>query len=167
MKDFQNRNPVRQIAALLLFLGVCYLVAWSGAQVSPGVGVGSSEWYNSLQKPSWNPPAWVFGPVWSLLYTMMGIAAWLVWKEAGFQNAKVAMALFFTQLILNGLWSWIFFGMQETGWAFIEIMVLLVAIIVTTITFYKKRSLAGWLMLPYILWVAFATFLNYAIWTLN
>ena len=165
MKDYLKSNSSRQIAVLLLFLGACYLVAWVGAQVSPGLG--STEWYDSIQKPSWNPPSWVFGPVWSLLYTLMGIAAWLVWKEVGFKNAKIAMVLFFTQLILNGLWSHIFFGMQQIGWALVEIIILLIAIVATTIAFFRKRSLAGWLMAPYILWVAFATFLTYTIWTLN
>ena len=98
---------------------------------------------------------------------MMGIAAWIVWKQFGFRNAGAALTLFFVQLVLNGLWSQIFFGMQQIGWAFAEIVVLLAAIIFTTMLFFKKSKLAGWLMAPYIVWVSFATVLNGAIWWLN
>lgn len=148
-----------------MFVGLCYLVAWIGAQVSPGMA--STEWYDTIKKPGWNPPAWIFGPVWTTLYTLMGIAVWLIWKDYGFRNAKTAISLFFIQLALNGLWSQIFFRMQEIGWALIEIIILLLVIAVTIVAFYRKKALAGWLMVPYILWVAFATFLTYTIWTLN
>ncbi len=155
----------KQLAALILFIGICYLVAWSGAQVSPGIA--SAEWYDSIQKPDWNPPSRIFGPVWSVLYTLMGVAVWLVWRDYGFRNAKWAMSLFLIQLVLNGLWSQIFFGMQEIGWALVEIIVLLAAIVATTIIFFRKKALAGWLMAPYILWVVFATVLTYTLWILN
>lgn len=154
-----------QIAGLIFWVGICYLTAWTGAQVSPGIA--SAEWYQSLNKPDWNPPAWLFGPVWTTLYTMMGVAAWLVWKRFGFGEGRTALVWFLIQLGLNGLWSQIFFGLQEPGWAFVEILFLLAAIIYTTVLFFEKNRIAGWLMVPYILWVSFATALNGAIWVMN
>lgn len=156
---------IKKIASFLFFIGICFFTAWLGAQVSPGIASG--DWYESINKPQWNPPSWIFGPVWTLLYAMMGTAAWLVWKKAGFGGAKVALTLFFVQLFLNGLWSQIFFGQQELGWAFAEIIVLWMAIIATTLYFFKENNIAGWLMVPYILWVTFASWLNYTIWMLN
>ena len=165
MTNVKYNNKIRLIGGLIFWLGICYFTAWLGAQVSPGIA--SAEWYQSISKPSWNPPSWVFGPVWTILYTMMGFAAWTVWKQYGFKKAGAALTLFFIQLVLNGLWSQIFFGMQQIGWAFAEIVVLLAAIIFTTMLFFKKSKLAGWLMAPYIAWVSFATVLNGAIWWLN
>lgn len=165
MKTGNHKNTFKSVAGLFFWLGICYFTAWIGAQVSPGIA--SSVWYDSIQKPDWNPPAWVFGPVWTTLYTMMGVAVWLVWKNYGFTEAKAALSVFIIQLFLNGLWSQIFFGLQEPGWALIEIILLLTTIILTTILFFKKNRVAGWLMIPYILWVSFATMLNGAIWWLN
>lgn len=130
-------------------------------------GIASSEWYESLAKPDWNPPGWLFGPVWTILYTMMGVAAWLIWKEFGFKKAKSALIVFLIQLFLNGLWSQLFFGMQELGWALVEIIILLSAIIFTTYLFFQKNRVSGWLMVPYIAWVSFATVLNATIWMIN
>ena len=160
-----NMSSPKKIAGLIAWLGLCYFTAWLGAQVSPGIA--SSVWYESLNKPDWNPPGWLFGPVWTTLYTMMGVAAWLIWKNYGFNHAKIALSLFFVQLFLNGLWSQIFFGMQEVGWAFAEIIVLLIAIVITTYFFFKKERAAGWLMVPYIAWVGFATVLTGTIWMMN
>ncbi|TVQ01622.1 MAG: tryptophan-rich sensory protein [Balneolaceae bacterium] len=163
-----QNNPRRGytlFAGLLFWIALSYLTAWIGAQVSPGIAPG--EWYESIAKPSWNPPGWLFGPVWTALYTMMGVAVWLVWKDYGFSGAKKAITLFLIQLILNGLWSQIFFGMQEIGWAFLEILILLFAIAITTILFFEKNKLAGWLMVPYLLWVSFASVLNGTLWWLN
>lgn len=158
-------NRFQRITGLLFWISLCYLTAWIGAQVSPGIA--PMDWYESIAKPAWNPPNWLFGPVWSVLYTMMGAAVWLVWKDYGLSGAKKAIAFFIIQLFLNGLWSQIFFGMQEIGWAFLEILFLLAAIIITTALFFKKSKIAGWLMVPYMLWVSFATVLNAAIWSLN
>jgi len=154
-----------QIIGFILWLALCYFVAWTGAQVSPGIA--SPEWYNALNKPDWNPPAWLFGPVWSMLYTFMGIAVWLIWKDYGFKFAKGALIAFLVQLFLNGLWSQLFFNLQNVGWALIEIMLLLTSIFITTYLFFQKNKAAGWLMVPYILWVSFATALTAAIWVLN
>ncbi len=154
-----------QFTGLMFWLFICFFVAWTGARVSPGIA--SAEWYNSLVKPSWNPPAWLFGPVWSSLYTMMGVSAWLVWKDNGFKYARSALLLFLFQLFLNGLWSQLFFNLNVIGWALAEIILLLVAIITTTIHFFPLNRVAGWLMVPYIAWVGFATLLTASIWGLN
>lgn len=165
MSDKKGAETIKTVAGFLFFIGICFFTAWLGAQVSPGVASG--DWYQSINKPQWNPPTWIFGPVWTLLYAMMGTAAWLIWKKAGFGGAKIALTLFFVQLFLNGLWSQIFFGQQELGWAFAEIIILWAAIILTTIYFFRQSRIAGWLMIPYILWVTFAGWLNYTIWMLN
>ena len=165
MNSSGNSRNIQNIIGLIIWVGVCYSIAWAGAQVSPGIA--SSAWYESLNKPAWNPPGWVFGPVWTLLYTFMGIAAWLVWKNHGFKEASSALSAFLIQLLLNGLWSQIFFGMQEIGWAFAEIILLLLAITVTTLLFFRKEKSAGWLMVPYLGWVGFATVLNGALYLMN
>lgn len=124
-------------------------------------------WYKTIEKPSWNPPGYVFGPVWTALYIMMGVAAWLVWKREGFKKAKVPLVLFTVQLLLNVVWSWIFFNLHQPGWAFVEIVVLWIAIVATTVAFFKRQKIAGWLMMPYLAWVSFASVLNFTIWQLN
>ena len=165
MKSTNNSNKLRSLGGLVFWIGLCFFTAWLGARVSPGIA--PADWYNAINKPDWNPPAWVFGPVWTTLYTLMGIAAWQVWRNYGFDKACTALIFFLIQLVLNGLWSQIFFGMQEIGWAFFEILLLLAAIIITTFLFFEKSRLAGWLMVPYIVWVGFASVLNGAIWWLN
>lgn len=127
-----------------------------------------STWYANIVRPEFSPPNWVFGPVWTTLYALMGIAAFLVWKKGlGRKDVKVALGIFVGQLVLNSLWSIIFFGLQSPGAAFIEIMVLWLAIVATIVTFAKISKPAAWLLVPYILWVSFAAFLNYSIWMLN
>lgn len=160
-----KRTTLSKAGGLIFWIGICYLAAWISAQVSPGIA--PADWYNSLNKPSWNPPGWVFGPVWTTLYTLMGIAAWLVWKKFGFQKAKPALIAFIIQLILNGIWSQLFFGLKSPGWAIVEIFFLLAAILLTTALFSKKVKTAAWLMVPYILWVGFAAVLNGTIWWIN
>jgi len=105
--------------------------------------------------------------VWTALYTMMGVAALIVWDRFGLKTARAALAAFLVQLVLNGLWSRIFFGMQEPGWAFLQILLLLAAIAITTVLFFRKNAVAGWLMVPYMLWVGYASTLNGAIWLMN
>jgi len=163
----ENRASSRLKSAgmLVLFLLTCFGVAWTGAQVSPGIA--SSNWYEQLNKPDWNPPGWLFGPVWTILYTMMAIAAWRIWRKLGFAAGKTELSWFAVQLLLNGLWSQLFFNAQNPGLAFVEILFLLSAIIATTIYFYREDRIAGYLMVPYILWVAFATVLNGTIWMMN
>ena len=128
---------------------------------------GVQEWYPTLVKPSFNPPSWVFGPVWTLLYLMMGIAAFLVWQKGWESEAvKTALAFFAIQLILNGLWSILFFGMRAPGLALAEILLLWASIGLTTVLFWRVTPVAG-MLLPYQAWVTFAAVLNGAIWVLN
>ena len=150
-----------QIVSLLGWVGLCFLTAWIGSRSMP------VEWYLQLQKPTWTPPGYLFGPVWSLLYLTMGVAAWLVWKRAGFVGARIALILFIAQLALNGMWSWIFFGLHKPGIAFAEILVLWGMILGTLIAFWQKSPPAGILLTPYLIWVSFAAALNYAIWQMN
>jgi len=125
------------------------------------------DWYAGLHKPAWNPPSWVFGPVWSALYTTMGVAAWLVWKNVGARQRSSALACFLLQLGLNALWSPLFFGLQYPGLAFAEIVLLWAAVGGTTVLFWRVRALAGLLLIPYLVWITFAAALNFAIWQLN
>ena len=163
--ESKDASKLQSIGILLFFLILTFGVAWVGAQVSPGIA--SSEWYDQLNKPDWNPPGWLFGPVWTALYIMMAFAAWRIWKLLGFSGGKKELSWFAVQLFLNGLWSQLFFNAQNPGLAFAEILLLLAAIIITTLYFYRKDKLAGWLMVPYILWVSFATVLNGTIWLMN
>lgn len=124
-------------------------------------------WYMELSKPAWNPPGWIFGPVWIALYTLMGISAYLIWRRRGTSGVKLALSIYGIHLILNTLWSILFFGLKNPAFAFAEILILLGFIIVTTVLFWRINNWAGILMLPYIAWVSFATVLNYTIWHLN
>jgi len=126
------------------------------------------NWYAGLVKPALNPPSWVFGPAWTTLYLLMGIAAFLIWKKGlDRKDVKIAFGIFIGQLVLNTLWSIIFFGLHSPGWALVDIIALWLAIVWTIAVFYKISKPAAWLLVPYILWVSFAGYLNYSIWTLN
>ncbi len=125
-------------------------------------------WYASLAKPALNPPAWVFGPVWTTLYALMGVAAFLVWKKGlDRKNVKIALGVFIGQLILNTLWSILFFGLHSLSGALVEIAFLWLAILATLIAFSNISKIAAWLLVPYLLWVSFAAYLNFALWSLN
>lgn len=125
-------------------------------------------WYATLIKPEFNPPSWIFAPVWTILYIMMGVAAFLVWKQGReLRNVVLPLGIFTVQLILNALWSIIFFGIRDPKLAFIEILLLWLAILATIITFRKVSRPAGWLLVPYLLWVSFASYLTFTIWMLN
>lgn len=150
--------------ALLVILAICFAVA-AGGSVFNARSV--KTWYPGLRKPAGTPPAWVFGPVWTVLYLLMGAAAWLVWRQRSREDAWLALALFIAQLILNGLWSWIFFGLRRPGAALVEIIVLLAAIAVTAMRFAELSGLAFCLMTPYGAWVLYASYLNFGIWRLN
>ena len=138
-----------------------FVAAWFGSRFT------ASEWYASLDRPSWAPPSWLFGPVWTALYLAMGIAAWLVWKDRGFARARGALLLFLAQLLLNALWSWIFFGLREMGAALVEIVVLWLLIAATIAAFWRHSRPAALLLVPYLAWVTFATALNFALWRMN
>jgi len=139
----------------------------ASAITGPSTSSGLS-WYAGIIKPDFNPPSWVFAPVWTVLYALMGISAFLIWKKGfGRREAKIALGIFLFQLVLNTLWSSIFFGLQNIGGAFIEIVFLWLAIIATIVAFAKISRPAAWLLTPYILWVTFAAYLNFAIWMVN
>ena len=146
---------------LIGFLLLSFLAATVGAVYLPG------EWYAGLVKPSWNPPNWVFGPVWTLLYFCIGLSGWLVWRQAGWRSAAPAFVVYGLQLVLNGAWSWLFFGLHMPGLAFTEIVLLWLSILATAVMFSRKSSSAALLLLPYLCWVGFAGALNLALWRLN
>jgi benzodiazapine receptor len=148
------------IFRILVSVGLCFVVAFTSARFQPG------EWYKELPKPSWTPPDWVFAPVWSLLYVLMGLAAWLIWRQGGISVAELPLTVFVVQLILNGLWTWIFFGCHQVGLAFAEILLLWAFILTTLILFWHRQPLAGILLTPYLTWVTFAAVLNFSIWRL-
>lgn len=152
--------PMR-ILTLGVFLALCFGVAFFASQFEPGT------WYAGLEKPSWNPPAWLFGPVWTVLYTAMAVAAWLVWLQTGWKGGAGPLTVFFVQLALNAAWSWLFFGLHRIGTAFVEILLLEAAILVTMILFWRIRPWAGALLAPYAAWVAFAAVLNFTLWRMN
>lgn len=153
----------KQILGLAAWLAVTALAAAIGAAGS----INAGPFYTGLVRPDWAPPAWVFGPVWTGLYALMGVAAWLVWRVGGLRGARGALSLFLIQLALNALWSWLFFAWNRGALAFAEILILWVVIVATTVAFWRARPLPGALLLPYLLWVGFAAALNYAVWQLN
>lgn len=124
-------------------------------------------WYATLAKPAWNPPNWLFAPVWTTLFILMGVAAWMVWLRRGQAGARAALGLFAVQLVLNTLWSFVFFAAENPGLAMVEIVVLWLAIAATIWTFRGISMGAAWLLAPYLAWVSFASCLNFAIWRLN
>ena len=127
-----------------------------------------NTWYVTLNKPWFNPPNWIFGPVWTLLYLMMGIAFYMIWKSEAVNAVKqTAVILFAAQLLVNFLWSLIFFYLKQPGWAMIDIILMWILIVATIFSFGKISSTAAWLMLPYICWVSFAMILNFYLWKLN
>ena len=154
----------RQALVLLAFVAVCLAIgAIGGAVTSTSVGT----WYQSLRKPPFNPPDWIFGPVWTVLYITMAVAAWRVWRRLGFGGARYALTLFAIQLALNLAWSIVFFGFRQIGMALVEIVVLLAFIVATAIAFWRADRAAGLLFVPYLGWVGFAALLNASLWRLN
>jgi tryptophan-rich sensory protein len=148
------------MAAVAVCLGTGALGAWLTAD-------GVRDWYPGLNKPAWTPPDWVFGPVWTLLYLLMAVAAWLVWLRADARAARPALGLFLGQLVLNAGWSGLFFALHSPGLAFAEILVLWPAIAATLVSFARVSRLAAGLLVPYLLWVTYAAALNGAIWVMN
>lgn len=153
----------KQIVGLLVWLVIVGAAAALGSIAS----VQAPEFYRELTRPEWAPPGWLFGPVWTTLYLMMAIAAWLVWRERGAHHARAALTLFLGQLALNALWSWLFFAWRQGLWSFVDILLLLALIVATVIAFWRIRPLAGALLLPYLAWVSFAAVLNFTTWRLN
>jgi len=153
------------------------LLAWVALTAAAGAlgaiaSLDAPSFYGALAKPAWAPPAWLFGPVWSALYLMMAVAAWLVWRESDATltdggNRRRGLALFIVQLVLNALWTWLFFAWRQGAAAFVEIVLLWLAIAATIRQFGRVRPLAGWLLVPYLGWVSFATALTWALWQGN
>ncbi len=151
----------RQVTALIAWLVLCFAAAATGAFVTIG------QWFADLNKPSWNPPSWVFGPVWTLLYIAMAVAAWLVWRTGGWKLRAPALTAFVVQWALNALWTPLFFGLHRVDLALVDIVLMWFAIAATIAMFYRISKPAAYLLVPYLAWVTFATALNFAIWRLN
>ena len=153
----------KQIVGLLAWLGVCFIAAAIGGAAS----IEAGPFYTQLVRPTWAPPPSVFGPVWTVLYALMGIAAWLDWSARDSRAVRLPITLFLVQLVLNALWSWLFFRWHQGAFAFYDILLLWISIVATLVTFWRIRRLAGALLIPYLLWVSFASALNYAVWQMN
>ena len=156
-------SKLRQILGLIGW----FIVSFATSAVGAVASIQAKSFYGQLVQPEWAPPSYVFGPVWTVLYALMAIAAWLVWRSGGFHSNRIALSLFLVQLALNALWSWLFFAWQLGALAFVDIVVLWVLIVATLVAFWRVRPLAGALLIPYLLWVSFAAALNYSLWQLN
>jgi tryptophan-rich sensory protein len=172
MSDTENQTGVSpwfnrraQAFALVGALLFCYAAAGVGGLLT-AAGMRDG-WYAQLAKPDWTPPGWVFGPVWTVLYTMMAVAAWLVWRQRNGSGRNKALTVFAVQLALNVVWSALFFALRSPGIAFAEIILLWLAIAATLVSFWRVSTMAFMLMLPYLLWVGFASVLNWSLWQLN
>lgn len=150
---------MRSLLPLVVFILLVVAAGAFGAQFIPG------PWYAALEKPPLNPPSWIFGPVWTLLYLAIAVAGWLVWKAPG--DRRLPLTLWGAQLLLNAAWSALFFGYHWMGIALVEIGMLLACVAATMVSFHRVRPLAGWLLVPYLLWVSFASYLNAGLWYLN
>jgi translocator protein len=147
----------------VLILGATFATGAIGAMAS----VNAVGFYAELVKPAWAPPAWLFGPIWSVLFVLMACSAWLVWRRYGFRGAATALSLFGAQLVANALWSWLFFAWRQGAVALAEIVVLWLLIAVTIYFFWRLHRLASVLLMPYLAWVSVATALNLSLWRLN
>jgi benzodiazapine receptor len=156
-------SKVRSLIGFFVSLGITFTAAALGGWAS----ANAPGFYALLNKPFWAPPAAVFGPVWTLLYLFMAVAAWLVWREGRGRDTRPALSVYLVQLAMNALWTWIFFTWRQGGWALAEIITLWVMIFLTIIAFYRIRPLAGFLLLPYLAWVSLAAGLNAGLWRMN
>lgn len=154
---------VKDIAGLLGWLLLCFAVAAIGAAAS----VQAAAFYQGLMQPPWAPPPSVFGPVWSVLYALMGLSAWLVWREGGWWARRGVLTLFIAQLVLNASWSWLFFAWHRGALAFVDVVLLWLLVAITLAGFWRVRWPTGALLVPYLCWVGFAAALNFAVWQLN
>jgi benzodiazapine receptor len=151
------------LVALAAWIALCLCTGAVGAVAA----AQARTFYAALDRPSWSPPGWVFGPVWTTLFVLMGTGAWTVWRERGWSGAQTALALFCMQLVLNALWSWLFFAWHRGGLAFAEVLLLALSIAATMVAFGQVRTAAALLLLPYLAWVSFASVLNYSLWRRN
>lgn len=153
----------KDVIGFVAWLVVTFVAAFIGARAS----VEARFFYDQLVQPAWAPPPWVFGPVWTTLYALMAVAAWLVWRSGESRGVRSALALFVVQLVLNALWSWLFFAWNLGAWAFADVVLLWMTILATAVAFWRLRPLAGLLLAPYLLWVGFAAALNFVLWQQN
>jgi tryptophan-rich sensory protein len=144
-----------------------WLLSFAAAAIGALASIQAAAFYGQLVQPSWAPPSSVFGPVWTVLYALMGLAAWCVWRRVGRPGRQRALVLFLVQLVLNAAWSWQFFGWHLGGWAFADIVALWLLLAATVVAFWRVHAIAGALLLPYLAWVSFAAALNWAVWQLN
>lgn len=158
-----NKSTRTQVLGLVAWLAFTFVAAAVGAVAS----VDAASFYSQLAKPAWAPPAGVFGPVWSLLYLLMGVAAWLVWRERPSQRVDGALGLYIVQLAANALWSWLFFAWHQGALAFADVLLLWALIAGTATAFWRIHRLAGVLLLPYLAWVSFASALTWSVWQRN
>ena len=163
MVDSYQPTRSKNVIALAISLGAVVIASALGGLAS----ATSAEDYQRLQQPSWAPPSWVFGPVWTVLYTMMAVAAWLVWRSGPWSQTRPALTAYGVQLVLNAAWTPLFFGLGWRGIAFAELSVLCLILVGTVVLFFRRNAVAGWLLIPYLAWSTFALFLNFAVWQLN
>ncbi len=159
-------SPFSKLKQTLGFIA-WIVVSFTASSIGALASIQAKSFYSQLTQPNWAPPPEVFGPVWTGLYALMGISAWLVWRSVGFRHAQRAFMFFILQLVLNSLWSWLFFAWHLGALAFVEVIILWLSILATLIYFWRVRPLAGLLLIPYLLWVGFAAALNYSLWQLN
>jgi translocator protein len=152
---------ISSVLVLLGFIAACFLAALTGAMFRPG------DWYERLTKPSWRPPNQLFAPVWSVLYLLIAVSGWLIWRETGFVGATLPLAIYALQLVLNAAWTPLFFGLHRIDLGFFDIVLVWLSIVATIVLFYPIHSVAAMLLLPYLAWVTFAAALNFAVWRLN
>jgi len=146
---------------LVGWVAVCFIPSATAVFIQPGA------WYEALDKPAWTPPSWVFGPVWTVLYILMGVATWRVWVRHGFEKARSELVFFLVHLLFNAAWTWLFFGLQLLVVSAIEIVVLWAMIVALTVLFWRRDHAAGMLLLPYLAWVSYAVTLNIGFAVLN
>lgn len=159
----KHRTWGPQLLGLLGWVLVTAAAALAGAVAS----VDAREFFGALQRPYWAPPAWIFGPVWTVLYLLMAVAAWLVWRNEGWRGAPVALTLYLVQLVFNALWSWLFFEWHLGGLALLDLVLLWLLVAATTVAFWRRHIVAGLMLVPYLAWVTFAGFLNHSLWQMN
>lgn len=155
------KKRTMNLLGLAFWVALTFGVAAFGSQFQPG------DWYAHLAKPTWTPPGWVFGPVWGVLYIFMSVSAWLVWRQRSKTPVAVPLIFYLTQLAFNGAWSWLFFGRQWIGLALIDLIALVILVAITVELFQRVQKTAGFLLIPYLLWISFATALNFQIWRMN
>jgi len=157
---FQNRRKY-SFFGLFGWIALCLIASATGAFIHP------DDWYANLNKPSWNPPNSIFGPVWVTLYFTMAISAWMIWQRGGWAHQRMQLVFFLAQLVLNALWTPLFFGLHKPAWALFNIILLWLSVAATIVLFFRVSKTAAWLLTPYLVWVSFAAFLNYTLWRMN